>query len=191
MALEVSKHVLDYVTANRFYVEIGGQIEACFSECSGLGVQIDKEVYFEGGVNDQQRVFLKQTKFTDVTLKRGITGDTIFWQWLRQTLDKASKKRLGVDIILFNQAGEEMQRWSLIGAVPVGWKAPSLQANGNSLAIEELTLAYEGLTVTPKKGSSKVEINGEERGGRGRGEGKKEYDVKKEYYNSFFGSNRS
>ena len=71
-------HELNYVTANRFYVEIGGSIAASFSECSGLDVQIDKETYFEGGVNDQQRIFLKQAKFSDVTLKRGITDDVIF-----------------------------------------------------------------------------------------------------------------
>jgi phage tail-like protein len=59
----------NYVTANHFYVEIESQITASFSECSGFGVQIDKEVYSEGGVNDKQRIFLKQSKFTDVTLK--------------------------------------------------------------------------------------------------------------------------
>jgi hypothetical protein len=35
----------------------------------------------------------------------------------------------------------------LIGAVPVGWTAPSLQADGNAVAIEELKIAFEGLTV--------------------------------------------
>lgn len=36
------------------------------------------------------------------------------------------------------------QRERVIGAVPIGWKAPSLQADDNAAAIEELTLAYEG-----------------------------------------------
>lgn len=51
------KNELNYVTTHRFYVEIGGSIAASFTECSGLSVQIEKEVYFEGGVNEQQRVF--------------------------------------------------------------------------------------------------------------------------------------
>jgi len=66
-------HELNYVTVNRFYVEIGGTIAASFTECSGLGVQIKKDVYNEGGVNDQQRIFLGQPEFADVTLKRGVT----------------------------------------------------------------------------------------------------------------------
>ena len=152
---------LNYVTANRFYVEIDSGIKASFQECSGLGMNIDKEVYFEGGVNDQQRVFLKQAKFDDVTLKRGITDDLSFWGWMQGVLDKTVKQRLNVNILLFNQAGETMQTWTLIGAIPVGWKAPSLQADSNTVAIEELTLAYEGLNIKGK--GSAPGINGQQR----------------------------
>jgi phage tail-like protein len=137
----------NYVTANRFYIEIGSSIAASFSECSGLDVQIEKETYFEGGVNDQQRIFLKQTKFGDVTLKRGITDDVTFWQWLKKFLGPGKKERRNVTILVFNQAGETMQAWTLVGAVPVSWKTPSLQASSSTVAIEELTLAYEGLKV--------------------------------------------
>ncbi|NEQ20291.1 MAG: phage tail protein [Microcoleus sp. SIO2G3] len=153
---DTQTHELNYVTANRFYVEIGGSIAASFSECSGLNVQIDKETYLEGGVNDQQRIFLKQAKFSDVTLKRGITDDVIFWQWLEKFLSPDKKERRNVTIIVFNQAGETMQAWTLVGAVPVGWKTPSLQANSSTVAIEELTLAYEGIKVVaaPNRGSA-------------------------------------
>ena len=154
---------LNYVTANRFYVEIASKITASFTECSGLGMTIDKDVYFEGGVNDQQRIFLKQTKFNDVTLKRGITDDLTFWGWIHEVLNTTVKKRLNVNILLFNQAGETMQTWTLIGAIPVGWKAPSLQADAKTVAIEELTLAYEGLKLK----ESPPNINGQERGGTG------------------------
>jgi phage tail-like protein len=150
----------NYITANRFYVEMGGSVAASFSECSGLGVQLDKETYLEGGVNDQQRVFLKQTKFNDITLKRGMTDDITFWEWLEAVFNLnhasgnpgsgAANLRRNVTILVFNQAGETMQAWTLIGAVPIGWKAPSLQASANSVAIEELTLTYEGLKVKSK-----------------------------------------
>ena len=159
----VTKHELNYVTANRFYVEISNDIKACFTECSGLGVQIDKETYFEGGVNDQQRVFLKQAKFNDVVLKRGITNDLTFWEWISQVLQGLPKKRLNVTILVFNQAGETMQSWMLIGAIPTGWKAPSLQANSNTVAVEELTLTYEGIQITSGSQGVSVNIQGEKR----------------------------
>ena len=152
-------HELNYVTANRFYVEIQGQIAASFSECSGLSVQIDKETFLEGGVNGQQRILLKQAKFNDVTLKRGITNSLSFWKWIKNILEPGNKERRNVNILLFNQAGETMQCWTLIGAVPVGWKTPSLQANSKTVAIEELTLAYEGLKVEANQGGGGASMN--------------------------------
>jgi phage tail-like protein len=146
-------HELNYVTTNRFYVELDNLIVASFTECSGLGVEIQKQVYYEGGVNDQQRIFLEHASFTDVTLKRGLTDHQDFWGWLIGVFDNAVKtQRNNVNILVFNQAGEIMQSWTLIGAIPVGWKAPALQADGNAVAIEELTLAFEGLNVGRNSG---------------------------------------
>lgn len=148
---------LNYITANRFYVEIEDKsyISASFSECSGLSVKVNYDTYFEGGVNNQQRIVLGQTQFSEVTLKRGMTNDVVFWGWASRMLTKidpesnqnVNPKRRNVNILLFNQAGETIQCWTLIGAVPVEWKSPSLQADSSIVAIEELTLAYEGLKV--------------------------------------------
>lgn len=146
---------INYVTSNRFYVEMESTIAAAFSECQGLGVQIDKETIFEGGALDQQRILLKQAKFSDVTLKRGMTDDLAFWSWIDAVIDAGTvPQRRNIRILVFNQAGETMQCWTLIGAVPVGWKAPALKADAKSLAIEELTLAYEGLKVERRAGGS-------------------------------------
>jgi len=138
----------NYVTANRFYVQIEQTIAASFSECSGIGIKIQYDTQLEGGVNDQRRVILGDTEFSDVTLKRGITDSLTFWEWLQTVLDESKKNpRRNVGILLFNQAGETMQSWTLIGAVPVAWKVDSLQASSDSVALESLTLAYEGLRI--------------------------------------------
>ncbi len=141
-----------YVTTNHFYVEMlpTATIVAGFTECSGLSESVDTDKFFEGGVNDQKRILLKQTSFTEVTLKHGVTNDLSFWRWFTAT----TNRRRNIRILLFNQAGETRQCWTLIGAVPVGWTAPSLQADGNSFAIEELKLAIEGLTVSFEGGGA-------------------------------------
>ncbi len=156
-------HELNYVTANRFYVGLETEISASFSECSGLSVKVKTETYYEGGVNDQQRIFLGQPQFSEVTLKRGMTDDLVFWDWVSQILS-SKKERRNVNITVFNQAGETMQCWTLIGAVPVGWKAPSLQANSNTVAIEELTLAYEGLKIAKSGSSTATPLSGRQNG---------------------------
>ena len=141
----------NYITTNRFYVEMESELKASFSECSGLDVQVDKDVYFEGGVNEQQRIFLKQTKFNDITLKRGLSEDLTFWTWIKKLLEEGKAERRDINILLFNQAGETIQAWTLRGAVPVGWRTPNLQADSSAVAIEELILAYEGLKVETKE----------------------------------------
>lgn len=160
-ALRPNNYGQNYITTNRFYVEIQKELKASFAECTGLDIQIDKEVFSEGGVNDQQRVLLKQIKFSEITLKRGMSDDLTFWEWLNQVISNSqadyqkSKQdtRRNISILVFNQAGETMQAWTLYGAVPVGWKTPAFQADGNAVAIEELTLAFEGVKVEAK-GSS-------------------------------------
>jgi phage tail-like protein len=146
-------NVLNYVTTNRFYVEIDSELKAAFSECSGLDVQIEKDVYQEGGVNQQQRIFLKHAKFGDLTLKRGITDDPAFWTWINESLTAGNSRRRNINILVFNQAGETMQVWRLIGAVPVGWKTPALKADSTTVALEELVLSYEGLDVKQQQQS--------------------------------------
>ena len=145
--MSTSDYQFNYVTANRFYVEMDSEIKAYFSECSGLGVKIQYESYIEGGVNDQKRVILGDPDFTDVTLKRGMTDNMDFWNWLNDVLSSKKNKRRNVNILLFNQAGETMQSWTLIGAIPVGWQPDSLQASSESVTLESLTLAYEGIKV--------------------------------------------
>lgn len=156
-------HGLNYVTSNRFYVALESTISASFTECQGLGVKVKYETIYEGGVNDQQRILLGQPEFSEVTLKRGMTDDLVFWTWASQVMKTDAQKaieRRNVNILVFNQAGETMQCWTLIGAVPVGWRAPSLAADSSTVAIEELTLIYEGIKIAKSGSSSATVLNG-------------------------------
>lgn len=143
---------LNYVTSNRFYIEMETSIRASFSECSGLEVKIKNQKIHPGGLIDQQRVIIEETEYSDVTLKRGLTDDLAFWDWVTQVWQPGKSKRRNINILLFNQAGETVQCWTLQAAIPVGWKSPPLKADSNALAIEELTLAYEGLKVSKTSG---------------------------------------
>lgn len=152
--------VKNYITTNRFYIEIGSSIVASFSECSGISIDVQKEVYHEGGVNEQQRISLGQTCYSDITLKRGMTDDNTFSAWLGELFEGKTKRR-NVNILTFNQGGEIMKSWCLVGAIPVGWKLPSLEADGNMVAVEELTLAFEGLKIGKQSaGGDKVSRDG-------------------------------
>mgnify|MGYP001793966377 FL=1 len=142
----------NYVSTNRFYVEMESTIKAAFSECSSIGLDIEPIPHREGGVNDQVRLMLGESKFIPVTFKRGITNDLTFWEWLKNILTPTQKvERRNINIVVFNQEGETMQCWTLLGAIPIGWKTPAMQASQNEIAIEELTLGYEGLQISDSR----------------------------------------
>ena len=142
-----------YILSQRFYVEMEQQLTAWFTGCQGLSVKNDTKIIKEGGVNYQQRVLLGRASFTEVTLSRGMTNSLTFWDWMASSYEGGSNIRRSVNILTFNQAGETMQCWTLIGAVPTAWKAPALKATSTDVAIEELTLAFEGLKVVRERKS--------------------------------------
>lgn len=145
-------YATSYILENRFYVEMENQITASFASCQGLSAKITTTSTREGGVNDQQRILLGPTSFTEVTLTRGMTDNALFWNWMQATFTGGRGLRRNINILTFNQAGETMQCWTLIGAIPVSWKAPGLKADGNSVAVEEISIAFEGLRVVPRAG---------------------------------------
>lgn len=162
------EHRANYILGHRFYVEMDGIIRAAFNECSGFGLDIKKELYLEGGVNDQQRLMLGHAEFQDTVLKRGMTNDSAFWVWVQEMLvgqslsgsDGLVRTRRNINILMMNQAGTIMQICTLIGAMPIGWKAPAFQADSAAVAIEEMTLAYEGIQLQFQSENEKLAAGG-------------------------------
>jgi phage tail-like protein len=137
--------VTNYVTGNRFYVAINNTVGASFYQMTGLGFSLKKTPYAEGGLISEQRYYLNPVQFKDVKLKRGITDNIDFLKWAFELLDPGPTQRRHVDIFAYNQAGESMQRWTLKGARVIGWEGPTLKADANVVAFEEITIAYQAL----------------------------------------------
>lgn len=142
--------VRNYVTGNRFYVGIkvgsGNIIGASFYQMTGLGFSLKKIPYAEGGLISEQHYYLEPVQFKDIKLKRGVTDNQDFLKWAFELLeDYYVPASRDVDIFAYNQAGETMQRWILSGARVIGWEGPTLKADANVVAFEEITIAYQKL----------------------------------------------
>jgi len=129
-----------------FKLEITGITRAAFHEASGFDSTIDVTEHREGGENTTVRKLPAMTKFSNITLKWGVTDDRELYDWHRQwvTGDPAAKRVSG-SVILLDRAGQEKVRWNFINAWPAKWTGPSFQAEGNDVAIETLELAHEGI----------------------------------------------
>ncbi|GAM10182.1 T4-like virus tail tube protein gp19 [Geobacter sp. OR-1] len=134
----------DPFRAYNFLVEIDGITRAGFKECSGLDSTQDPIEYRDGGDPIHSRKLPGMVKFSNITLKRGITDDAELWAWRRTAMDGKVERKNG-SIILLDDTGAEKLRWNFVNAWPNKWTGPTFNASGNEVAIESLEIAHEGV----------------------------------------------
>jgi phage tail-like protein len=131
--------------SGRFLVEIGSEVVANFQECTGLTVEVEVQEYVEGGNNEYIHKLPGRMKYTNITLKRGISDNPQFASWRPKVEGgKISVEPKNLSIILFNHAGETVKTWEVTDAYPVKWTGPDMRASSMDVAIETLELAHRG-----------------------------------------------
>ena len=123
-----------------------------FSECSGLELTIPVEDYREGGNNAAVLRFAGRATWSNLTLKRGVAGNRDLWDWHFSFIEGRGKRRDGV-IALLDAARQPRQVWYFRRGLPVKFSGPSLNATQNSIAIEAVEIAHEGLQQIAGGGS--------------------------------------
>ncbi len=137
----------DPLVSYHFHVEIDGITQAQFRECGGLGSESQVVEYKEAvkGVT----VIRKQPgaiKWSDITLKRGVSDVMELWQWRKQVEQgKVDEARKNGSIVLYDQANKEIARWNFKEGWPSKLSGPQVKADANEVAIEELTITHEGM----------------------------------------------
>ena len=153
MANPANEQVAYPFTAFNFAVEIKVDgvamqvVDAAFSECDGLEMTMDVKTIREGGNNGRQIRLTGPLTFGQVTMKRGMTSNLELWDWFNLMLTDQSL-RADAEVVIFASDGEtERARFQLSRCVPVKLKSPPLSAKDGAVAIEELQIAYEKLTL--------------------------------------------
>ncbi len=133
--------------SGNFRVEIQGITAASFSEVCGLEASIDVIDYRAGDSRvNTDRKLPGLNKFTNITLKRGITQDTSLWDWFNSGL-AGNVFRADMIIILLDQADNPVVLWRVRNAWPCKWVGPQLTAKCSDVAIETLEICHEGLEL--------------------------------------------
>lgn len=136
----------DPYKAYNFLVEIDGITRAGFRECSGLDSAQDPIEYREG--NEKYLTVRKLTglvKYSNISLKYGITDDQELWQWRTKAVEGQVERKNG-SIVLLDDLGQEKMRWNFREGWPTKWTGASFNATGNEVAIETLEIAHEGVS---------------------------------------------
>jgi phage tail-like protein len=127
-----------------FKVEVGGITRAGFREASGLDSSQDAIEYREGVEKLTARKLPGLNKYSNISLKWGVTDDAELWAWRKKSIDGTVERKNG-SIVLCDDKGEEKVRWNFVEGWPTKWTGPSFNATGNEVAIETLEIAHEGL----------------------------------------------
>lgn len=127
-----------------FLVEIDGIERAAFQECSGFDSTVDVIEHREGGENTTPRKLPGMTKYSNLSLKWGLTNGRELYDWHRRIVEGDIERKNG-SIVLLDRKGEEAARWNFVRAWPTKWDGPDLNAEGTDVAVETLELAHEGV----------------------------------------------
>ena len=130
-----------------FVVDIGLGDAIGFSEVDLPAGEIEVITYREGSeVAPRARKLPGLTKYSNVTLKRGVTGNLELFEWWQAIRDGQLLRRKVV-ITLLDEQRQPVQRWVLRDAWPAKLDYSMLNALGNEVVIETLELAHEGFEI--------------------------------------------
>ncbi len=124
----------------------GLAVSGSFAEVSGLGVEITPIEYRTGSETPTVRKLPGLKKFSNIVLRRGITGDLDFWNWMAAAMNGNIVRASG-SVILLDESREEVMRFNFRNGRPTKWEGPSLNATANEVAIETLEICHEGLDI--------------------------------------------
>jgi len=138
---------VDPYMVGSFLVSIGNAQPIPVSEVLGLEGAIDVVEYRTGNLTDNSPTKLAGlNRFSNVTLKRGLTQDTSLWTWFHNA-STGSLVRETVTITLRDQGENAVWVWQLVNAWPCKWTGPTLVANSSDVALESLEICHEGIEL--------------------------------------------
>ncbi len=124
----------------------GQAASGSFTEVSGLELEVTPIEYRNGSEGTTVRKSAGLRKYTNLMLKRGITGDIVFWNWILAGVQGTIQRADG-SIILLDENRAEVMRYNFVRGWPCKYTGPGLNAANNEIAMETLEICHEGLEI--------------------------------------------
>ncbi|PQQ38135.1 phage tail protein [Photorhabdus laumondii] len=146
MSTTVDQIAVQYpIPTYRFVVTVGDE-QMSFQSVSGLDISYDTIEYRDGIGNWLQMPGQRQRP--TITLKRGIfKGQSKLYDWINSiSLNQIEKK--DISISLTDETGSNLLiTWNIANAFPEKLTAPSFDATSNEVAVQEISLKADRVTV--------------------------------------------
>jgi phage tail-like protein len=131
----------------QFGLVLDGTLTGFFTECSGIGSEHD--VTEQQATNEKGHSFVMKSpgrlKYTDVTLKRGITSNLDIWEWRAEAeAGDLEACRKNASIIAYNRKFDEVAQWNFYNAWPSKVTGPDFNSANSEFGVEEIVIVHEG-----------------------------------------------
>jgi phage tail-like protein len=136
--------------AFRFVVDVEGERQGAFTECSLPSVEWEVEELKEGGLNTYTHQLPGRRKSARLSLKNGV-GKSQLLQWYLDAVS-AVVSRKPVTVTLLDLTHQPLMVWNIQDAYPIKWTGPQLKSDGNTIAIQTLELVCGEVTVSLENG---------------------------------------
>ena len=136
----------EYLSDSYFEVALAGPgavLAGRFTAVSGLNMEIEYEVYNEGGLN-YPRFFFKENKPQTLVLEQGVVTSIDSVSLLMGMCSSGMSVPLAGTIILKDAFGEAQRTWTIVGAHLQKYIGPDLNSNQPALAVSRIELIYNG-----------------------------------------------
>lgn len=151
-----------FFSVSRLNDDFSSATEIGFTEVSGLEYSLEAIEYRDGSNNTFSMQKLPGLKsFGDVTLSRAKIqnrkdANADFYNWINGTSDfsgdsvasRATAYRKDVVITLRDEEGNAVVTWTLEEAWPMKVTFTDLKSDENAVAIDQMVICYENLTVS-------------------------------------------
>lgn len=131
-----------------FMVDWDDETDMQCSEVSGLDVELD-EIEYRYGSSPEFSVTKMSglRKSSNVTIKKGVfKQDNRFFDWLNKVQMNIPERKT-VTIQLLDETQKTVMSWKLINAWPKKVSSPDMKADASEVAIEEIEIVHEGVTI--------------------------------------------
>jgi phage tail-like protein len=129
------------------FVGLGNDNDVRFQSVSGLTVEYDSETFKEGGENRFEHKLPIRTKYSDVSLKRGMLLNSAVIDWCLNAIQNREFLPLQINVKLLNDEHQPLRTWQLYNAWPKKWSVADLNASENTVLVETLDITYSYFTI--------------------------------------------
>lgn len=114
-----------------------------FTEVNGLTMDVNLDTYNEGGENRFVHRLPGRTRYSDLTLKRGMTLVSGVTAWCLDAIENFNFQPTNMLISLLNEQHLPVSSWYVVNAIPIKYELAGFNAEQSQVVIESMTLRYE------------------------------------------------